>query len=431
MYMKVSILGSCLLRDIFNSKFVPKYAENFQVDSYFARTTIPSLMSKAYDYDIKDFEKRYDALRFEYFYTECSKCMLSIFENNDSDYLLIDFYADVYYGTCEYEGAYYSNWVFKKFLKAGIANPKKGFKVYNYEHNTEEYYDIWCKAFDRFYEYANKYFPRTKIIINGIKGSNQITQDGKLIGVQQPNKSIDKLNELWSKFDNYCVEKYNIPIITYEKIYTLDPNYIFGLNKEFVHFHLEYYLDAYNKLLNICKPLESLMVPLHSNLVRNSDFSKGLKFWSLANSKWNTEKRENKNVLIPIGMSKKVWKCIWSDPIEINGDGKTKYTLSFSVKINQIQKEDKIPLFGIRAFKKAVQREYGDSLFSDMVYISQNKLEYNKTMRIVHVFKPKGKFIRIAPHIKNELHNIEFSYIQLEKGDTVSEYKKCRDDDNI
>lgn len=429
--MKVSILGSCLLRDIFNSKFVPNYSEHFQVDSYFARTTIPSLMSKAYDYDIKDFEKRFDALRFEYFYTECSKCMLSIFENNDSDYLLVDFYADAYYGTCEYEGAYYSNWVFKKFLKAGIADPKKGFKVYNYENNTDEYYDIWCEAFDRFYEYANIYFPRTKIVINGIKGSNQITQDGKLIGVQQPNKSIDILNELWSKFDNYCVEKYNIPIITYEKTYTLDPNYIFGLNKEFVHFHLEYYRDAYNKLLNICKPVKSVNETTHSNLVRNSDFSMGLKFWSWANSKWNVKVVDRINVLKPSGESKKTWRTVWGDPIEINGDGKTKYTLSFSVKINQMQIDDKIPLFGIRAFKKAVHREYAECLFSEMVFLSQNEVEYGKILRVVHVFKPKGKFIRIAPHIKNELKDIEFSFIQLEKGDGMSEYKKCRDDENI
>ena len=150
--MKISILGSCLLRDIFNSKFIPEYAEKFKVDSYFARTTIPSIMSKAYSYDIKDFEKRFDALRFEYFYTECSKCMLSIIENNNSDYLLIDFYADVYYGTCKYEGAYYSYWSFKKFLKLGIADPKKNCKVYNYEHNTEEYFSIWCDAFDKFIE---------------------------------------------------------------------------------------------------------------------------------------------------------------------------------------------------------------------------------------------------------------------------------------
>ena len=89
--MKVSILGSCLPRDIFNSKFVANYAEHFTVDSYFARTTIPSLMGKAYNYSIKALEKNFNALKFEYLYTECSKCMLTILENNNSDYLLMDF----------------------------------------------------------------------------------------------------------------------------------------------------------------------------------------------------------------------------------------------------------------------------------------------------------------------------------------------------
>ena len=426
--MKISILGSCLLRDIFNSKFVPEYAEHFKVDSYFARTTIPSVMSKPGDYDLKDFEKRFDPLRFEYFYTECSKCMLSIFGNNDSDYLLIDFYADVYYGTCEYEGAYYSNWSFKKFLKLGIANPKKKYKVYNFEHNTEEYFEIWSKAFDKFVDYARKHFPRTKLIINGIKGSNQITERGKVIGTQQPKRSIDKLNELWSRFDSYCKEKHNIPVITYEKEYTLDPNYIFGLNKEFVHFHLEYYRDAYNKLLSLCTSTDKKMKLSHRNLIRNSDFVEGLKFWSIANCKWIVENYEANNVIKPIGESKKRWKCIWSDPIEINGDGKTEYTLSFYVKIEQILLEEQISLFGIRTFKKAVHKEYQESVFSEIVNVSRNEIEKNIAVRVVHHFKPNGKFIRIAPHIKNEINNIEFFNIQLEKGEQATEYKKCIDD---
>ena len=429
--MKVSILGSCLLRDIFNSKFVANYAEHFTVDSYFARTTIPSLMGKAYNYSIKALEKKFNALKFEYLYTECSKCMLTILENNNSDYLLMDFYADAYYGTCEYDGEYYSNWSFKKLLKLDIADGKKPHKVYNFEHNTDEYFEIWKKAFDKFMEYVREHMPETKIIINGIKGSNQITKDGKLIGIQQPKRSIEKLNNLWSRFDNYCKEKYGLTVIEYEKKYTLDTDYLFGLNSEFVHFHPEYYNDAFKKLVELCvKPAGK--INFHRNLIRNSSFDRGFRCWSLYNGRWGVENSGSKNVIRPLEASEHIWKSIWTDPIEINGDGETEYTLSFNVRIKNARKvKSPLIVFGVRTFKKAVFKTYKESISTELISIEPEKIEIDKDIRISYTFKPNGKFIRVAPHVRGEVCDIEFSQIQLEKGDEMTQYKKCLDDDNM
>ena len=428
--MHVSIIGSCLLRDIFNSKFVPNYAEKFIVDSYFARTTIPSMMSKAYDYDINVLEKCFNPLKFEYHYTECAKCMLSILENNCSDYLLLDFYADSYYGTFEYEQNFYGGWSFKRLMKLDVIDSKLPHKLYNFEHNVEEYFEIWCESFDQFMEYAREHLSATKIIINGIKGSNQITENGNVIGIQQPKVDIQKLNDLWTRMDQYGAEKYNIPIIHYEKKYTLNPNYIYGLNHEFVHFHPEYYTDAFSKLAEICTEENNKLLS-HNNLVRNSGFEEGLRFWSFSNSAWSVKKHVDKAVLVPAENSNCVWKSIWSDPIEINGNGETSYTLSFTINVKEKVLVEPLVVFGVRTFKKAVYKKYQDSIFSDLVSIPVDEMQYNTNMRITYTFKPMGKFIRIAPHVKQDVCAIEFSEVQLEKGEYATPYKPAFDDKNV
>ena len=53
----ISIIGSCVSRDLFNSKFIPDWKEFFQVKAYYARTTIPSIVSKPMDYDLEVLEK--------------------------------------------------------------------------------------------------------------------------------------------------------------------------------------------------------------------------------------------------------------------------------------------------------------------------------------------------------------------------------------
>lgn len=426
----ISIIGSCVLRDIFNSKFVHNYAEYFKVDSYFARTTIPSIMSKPYDYDMNILEKTFNPIKFEYHYTECSKCMLSILENNSSDYLLLDFYADSYYGTYEYAGNYYSGWSFKRLMKLGVIDSDIPHRLLNFKHNSKEYFKIWCKSFDKFMEYVREYFPSTKIVINGIKGSNQITENGNVIGIQQSNIDIDKLNDFWKRLDAYCVQKYNIPIIQYKKVYTLNPKYIYGLGNEFVHFYPEYYEHAFEQLVKTCNKKQEKVLS-NNNFVRNSNFEQGLKFWSYRNSKWKVNKKTSSYVLISEEKGKHKWKSIWCDPIEINGDGKTKYTLSFRINIKEKVKDKSLAVFGIRVFKKAVYKKYSEAIQSILVKIPVTEIQYGTDMRITYVFIPEGKFIRIAPHIKQDMYNIEFSEIQLERGESVTEYKQSSDDKKV
>lgn len=424
----ITIIGSCISRDIFNSRFVAGYADHFYVDSYFCRTTMPSIVSFPVDYDIDILERDFNALYFDYNYTECSKRMLATLTNNQSEFILMDFYSDAWYGTYIYDMGYLRGSLFKLKQSEAIDTSKLG-TLYTYKNKPEEYYKIWCKAFDLFMDYAKEHFPNSKIIINGILGSNKITKDGKLIKIQQPQVDIQKLNGFWHRLNKYAEEQWNLPVICYEKEYTLNPDYIYGLKTEFVHFYNDYYQDAFKKLILFCNETSSskqAAIISQQNLIRNSDFNQGTKFWSFSNSVWNVKTINSRNVLVPTGLSSGQWKWIWCDPVEIPGDGNTYYTLSFSfIFSEEIMPNSELPLFGVRVFQKAVEKSFKQCIQWEIVNIPTEKIVKDKECRFSYTFKPRknGRFIRIAPHIKSNICKIGFFQIQLQKGEQSTKYR--------
>lgn len=54
MVFTVGVFGSCVSRDLFNSKIVPNYKTFFQIISYSQRTSIISLMQNSVNFDEMD-----------------------------------------------------------------------------------------------------------------------------------------------------------------------------------------------------------------------------------------------------------------------------------------------------------------------------------------------------------------------------------------
>ena len=420
----ISIIGCCVLRDIFNSKFVQGYSDNFKVDTYINGSAMPSIMSKPITFDIGKLEK-FNDYYFEYHYFELTKSQLATLEIVQSDVIIMDFYYDAHYGMYEY-GDTYIRGRLKNIKKSGAIDNNLFGKYYNFENNPKEYYKIWCKSFDRFMEYAKEHFPNTKILINGIKGSNQITdENGFFIDIQNPDLDIDKLNAFWSKLDEYCEKKYNIPVIRYDKDYTIDKNYRFGLGVAAVHFHRDYYQDAHDKILEYCHSIKKAEpYTTGINIVRNSDFENEMVGWSLRNCDWKRETEEDtgKKYVTPVGDVKGNWKWMWSDPMEIDADGTKTFIISFDVKVeNEIS--EPLTLMAIRCFKHAKERLGSESLGVWKVVAPVNKVLIGKWMRYSYKFTPNGKFIRIAPHVLNDGNEVRFARIQLECGEQLTDYK--------
>ena len=402
----ISIIGSCVSRDLFNSKFIPDWKEFFQVKAYYARTTIPSIVSKPMDYDLEVLEKNFNPVKFETVYSENAKTILQTIKLNQSDFILIDFYADAFYGTYSYMKGYYGGWSFGRLIKKNILPYSEEYKLYRYDKNSEEYFEIWCNYFDLFMDYIKRNCPNSVIIVNGVKGSNTFTTlDGKFDGIQIENFDINKVNGLWNKMDEYAKDKYGLFVVSYDKEYTLNRNYIYAGSVELVHFHQEYYDDAFKKLVEFCskKECNNMIIKMEeSNLVRNSDFEQGFKFWSRIKGNWDIIYINDKYWVKSLLSESCKWKYLWSDPIEIDNNGEKKFRLSFHFIIskNVLKTNDKIYLFAILGFKKGILKSYKDACFNKKISIQSNEYRPNREYEFSVTIDPKVKFVRIAPHVQ-------------------------------
>lgn len=95
--IKIGIIGSCITRDVFNSRHVKNWKDYFEVAAYQSQVTFPSLVSEPINYEkneatynnMNDFE-------IEQINNELNKSFIYKMKNSNIDYLIIDFYGDLF-----------------------------------------------------------------------------------------------------------------------------------------------------------------------------------------------------------------------------------------------------------------------------------------------------------------------------------------------
>ncbi len=170
----ISVWGSCVSRDIFNSIFVPNYKEKFQVIHDAQHCSVISMMA----WPIKQLSTELvgDVTPFykKVFKQDLSKEYLSRVHSDPPDILVMDFYPDVYYGAIEANDISYITakiWQYKKLN--WFKDIKLGTK-YSCFKNTEVFVDMWEKSFDNFMQIMSERCPETTIVINRAKFQNKL-----------------------------------------------------------------------------------------------------------------------------------------------------------------------------------------------------------------------------------------------------------------
>ena len=428
--INVSIIGSCQSRDIFNSKFIENYKDYFSVDSYYSMTSMLSIMSEPITFAYHKLIKAgFKECLLEHWFQEFEKPALKTLESKQPDVLLLDFYGDARYGAISYGGEYVINRVDK--LKDKVIVDWNNFGiVYSYEHNTEDFVVMWKNAFDRFMAFMKEKLPNTTIIVNTVKGTKVVTDDkgNMYLSPNISNLDIDSINSLWERFDRYAIKKYKLKAITYDKEYTLDPNYPFaGLGWALVHYHLDYYKDCFDGLVKLTSDIASSTPKnVDTNLVTDSAFTNKLRNWTNMAGKYEMVYYSDYQSIRVKDLRDELGEYrpqVWSRPIEIRGDGKTEYTLSFYIKIPDIAElDEKEVIFAIRTFKYVSEVKSAEAIDEYPLRVSGHEIVNNEEYRYIFTFKPKGKYLKLAPFLFRYIPGIEYSRIKLERSSNVSNY---------
>lgn len=418
MTVKVSVLGSCVSRDIFNRKFIANYKDFFRCSSYQHHISFISLMSEPIPYDDRKLKNNsFSDLTETQLVTELDKSPLKDLISVQPEFILIDFYADMLYGAVKVNGSNLTGKMFK-FSKSDLYEDLNVQESYFPRKNFLGFYEVWKPKFDAFMKFKEKFLPNSTIIINKARASNLLLdlETGKVTETRL-NYDVSLLNSIWEKLDEYAINKYDLDCIDYNKAYFLDKNYIFG--EGIVHFHHEFYQDCFNKLLKIVFDHlndhvdEKKEIPDYS-LVINGNFKKNLDFWFHKKGNFEVVNEDDFNYLHVrnVGNEKNIKSQIWSNSVQVDS---CKYELSFDIKAKEL--DGRKIIFCVRSFKDRKKNRFKDSIDSIDISIDEVNLVSEEWTHCSFILKFNGPFVRIAPFVfKNG--DVSWKNIKLKRYET-------------
>lgn len=425
--IKVAAIGSCVTRDNFNSKFISDYKDHYEIIYYQHQISIVSLMAEPIPYlqtdinNIKTHEQRH-------LETELSKSFFNTMILNQPDYLVLDLYGDVFHGVQKVENSYLTYRPYL-FSKTDVYNKLDKADVISLYKNSKRFLEIWKKAVNELFRYMKEYVPNCKIVLNKARLATQYKDEksGEIKFIFD-NKKVRKLdvdlhNFWWRRLDRYIENNFDVQVIDYEDHdYLANENHSWKLS--YGHFVDDFYKDFTKKFRTIIaeNKLEyQAVLPVekqeNNNLVINSNFKEGNNFWY----HWKNDfaiLKDGTLYLKKEGLQKDINRQVWSNTIEAHATGDKIFTLSFDVKIKDINEVDSYgTIFSIRMFDKAFELSKSEAVWYKPIMIKDlNYLVNDEWCNIVVSFAPpKGKFMKVAPFLHRN-GEISWRNIKVELG---------------
>ncbi|KMJ58074.1 hypothetical protein AB685_14790 [Bacillus sp. LL01] len=249
---KIGVLGSCVTRDNFNSTFNPNYKSQYDCIVHQNQASLISLMSEPIPYNPQDttLSRPYDTWQIK---TEFTKEFLTNLVDRKPEYLILDFFGDVYYGCIQVgENQYLTNNRNKLWKTDYYKAIKTQVKQFDLESDKESYMTLWRESVDKLFVFLKQNLPNCKIVINiNDFMDTLITKDNQTIRLSQTGNyraiDVELINNLVREMESYISSKYEVITLDMTKgDYRLVDNHPWG--RFFLHFNKEFYYDFLKKL---------------------------------------------------------------------------------------------------------------------------------------------------------------------------------------
>lgn len=256
MKTKIGVFGSCITRDVFNSKFVHNYKEFFEVGVSAQRTSIISAMQEPFQIDeelITVYPKnRKNNIISQFIQKDLDKSFLKDMLENEIDYLIIDNYFEVRMGILYINNNIITNnvWHLPRTELYKNSTDKLILKMVEY---PEEYFCIWQKYCDLLFKFIKIYCPNVKVILNKGRQIDKVIKSDNTIYIKSRYTRRLKINNpLLDKLDSYIEDNFDVHVIDFDYENTfLDENHLWGWAP--VHYHRNFHYSFVEKLKDIVK----------------------------------------------------------------------------------------------------------------------------------------------------------------------------------
>ena len=406
----VGIIGSCVSRDNFNSKFNAGYTRLFNCKLNINHITFPSLVSGKIEFNEEDINLE-NPIELKAVKRELSRSyMQEIKDESELDYLIIDFYSDVFYGIVIFNDNIFTD-NYQRVSKTKFYSQIENKRFINLENNPDEYFEIWKNSFNKFIEIIKTTMPNVKIIINKARAVKEYKNQEGYIENLLMARSIDKINEMWDKFDDYAIETYGFRYMDLSaKDYISYLEHPWG-GPHAVHYTKEFYENFIVELSSMvvddeqkkfCKLMDHDAVNM--NLIDNSNFDRDKNHWSFWQNNFIVS--DNKVEINNNGLEEEKYNLILSNPIKVKkGDF---FNLSFKVYVgSNVEFDSAKIIFYLRLFKHPTKIFQKDAEWhKNLQYFNYSSDDVrNEWIRVKYIFKaPNNGFLKVGPGIAKNGH---------------------------
>ncbi|WP_366248073.1 DUF6270 domain-containing protein [Terribacillus aidingensis] len=249
MTIKIASYGSCITRDNFNSKLNKNYKERYECVATSLHASLISLFSREFSYD----ETKIDYIDEENVHNEAdkrktieelSKSFFHDLKVKQPDYLIMDFYTDVFLGVFFTQDRFVTNNGY--ISKTSFFNELPEKFHLKIDRSPSDYFGLLLPSIAKFMDFLKKEVPNCEVIINKGRFSNRLLDsEGKVSYLP----SLQHYNDIWDKLDNYMISKYDLKFIELDhEQYYISPKPTIGWDVFQLHYHDNYYHDFLEQL---------------------------------------------------------------------------------------------------------------------------------------------------------------------------------------
>lgn len=251
---KIDIVGSCVSRDVFNSRFNGAYKEHVEIGETVYQTALPSIVEHAKLADIDDtdnpksiFKKTLDE--------ELSGDSIDRIVESHPDFIIMDFFADIHFGVTRKMGRYVTrnHMAFQTLDDADVFYD-------DYESSSPErmrfdddvYRGIAVESLCAFRDKLRGKMPKVEFIVNSARfASTYTSDDGEIVQFDNYDR-IQWKNSNWATLDEIAIDKLDAQQIHHDE-YSLiaAPSHPWGLHP--VHYVQKYYDGLWRSVHKITK----------------------------------------------------------------------------------------------------------------------------------------------------------------------------------
>lgn len=248
MVFTVGVFGSCVSRDLFNSKIVPNYKTFFQIISYSQRTSIISLMQNSVNFDEMDIlseNNHNDSIKYD-----LSKCWLSEIAKNPPDYIIMDVIYELIFGILILDdGNIITNnyWDLPKTKFYETIKDKS--TALTIIKDSKTYFKLYKESIDLFFNFLKNNCQSTKIILNSARYATKTLKKDKSIVDESGDSYLVNVNSYLEDLELYIQDNYDVEIMYFGRDYLADESHIWGSGR--THYEKSYYSDKFNQLKRI------------------------------------------------------------------------------------------------------------------------------------------------------------------------------------